>query len=100
LTVAGWRRNPQAAAALLDRKPRLLRRLLGQFLPPVSAQDPAERIGLRLSSIRTPAQVQRAIGRVWSAWSRGEIGIAEAARIVRRLDARLRAVQRGAKTIG
>jgi hypothetical protein len=79
---------------LFKRQPWLLRRLLAPFLPPVSAQDPAERIGLRLSSIRTREQVQRAIRRVWAALSRGEIGTAEAARIARRIDARLRAAQR------
>jgi len=94
VTLQAWRDNPEACKALFKRQPWLLRRLLGQFLPPVSAQDPAERIGLRLSSIRTRAQVQRAIRRVWSALSHGEIGTAEAARIARRIDARLRAAQR------
>jgi len=94
VTLQAWRQNPEACKALFKRQPWLLRRLLGQFLPPVSAQDPAERIGLRLSSIRTREQVQRAIRRVWAALSRGEIGTAEAARIARRIDARLRAAQR------
>jgi hypothetical protein len=94
VTLQAWRDNPEACKALFKRQPWLLRRLLGQFLPPVSAQDPAERIGLRLSLIRTRAQVQRAIRRVWSALSHGEIGTAEAARIARRIDARLRAAQR------
>jgi len=94
VTLRAWRENPEACKALFKRQPWLLRRLLGQFLPPVSVQDPAERIGLRLSSIRTREQVQRAIRRVWAALSRGEIGTAEAARIARRIDARLRAAQR------
>jgi hypothetical protein len=94
VTLQAWRDNPEACKALFKRQPWLLRRLLGQFLPPVSVQDPAERIGLRLSSIRTREQVQRAIRRVWAALSRGEIGTAEAARIARRIDARLRAAQR------
>ena len=94
VTLQAWRQNPEACKALFKRQPWLLRRLLGQFLPPVSVQDPAERIGLRLSSIRTREQVQRAIRRVWAALSRGEIGTAEAARIARRIDARLRAAQR------
>jgi hypothetical protein len=94
VTLRAWRENPEACKALFKRQPWLLRRLLREFLPPVSAQDPAERIGLRLSSIRTRAQVQRAIRRVWSALSHGEIGTAEAARIARRIDARLRAAQR------
>src|SRR5690349_7906785 len=53
VTLQAWRENPEACKALFKRQPWLLRRLLGEFLPPVSAQDPAERIGLRLSSIRT-----------------------------------------------
>src|SRR5260221_2030995 len=33
LTLQAYRRNPQAASALLDRKPRLLRPLLARVLP-------------------------------------------------------------------
>jgi hypothetical protein len=95
VTLQGFRKNPEACQALFRRQPWLLRRLLRQFLPPASAQDPAERIGIRLSSVRTPTQAQGAIRRVWSAMSRGEIGTAEGARIARRLDARLRAARRG-----
>ena len=94
VTLAAFRKNPEACQALFRRQPPLLRRLLRQFLPPVSAQDPAERIGIRVSGIRTRAQVQWAIRRVWSALSRGEIGTGEAAGIARRLDARLRAADR------
>ena len=95
VTLQAFRKNPEACQALFRRQPPLLRRLLRQFLPPVSAQDPAERIGIRVSGIRTRAQVRWAIRRVWSGLSRGEIGTGEAARIARRLDARLRAAQRG-----
>jgi hypothetical protein len=94
VTLQAFRKNPDACMALFRRQPSLLRRLLRQFLPPASAQDPAERIGIRVSGIRTRAQVQSALRQVWSALSRGEIGTAEAARIARRLDARLRAAER------
>src|SRR5438105_11103418 len=62
LTLAGWRRNPQAGAALLDRKPRLLRPLLGQALPrPAKPQDPAERLGISVVSLRDAAEMQQAM---------------------------------------
>lgn len=94
VTLAAWRTNPDACKALFRRQPALLRRLLRQFLPPVSARDPAERIGIRVAAIRTPLQARHAIKRVWSALRRGEIGTAEGARIARRIDARWRAAQR------
>jgi uncharacterized protein DUF5681 len=94
VTLAAWRENPDACKALFRRQPSQLRHLLRKFLPPASARDPAERIGLRLSSIRTPEQARRAIKWVWAALARGDLGTAEAARIARRLDARLRAEQR------
>src|ERR1700693_6432887 len=48
LTLQAWRANPQAAAALLDRKPWLLRPLLAAALPAASAPavDPGGRPGL------------------------------------------------------
>jgi hypothetical protein len=94
VTPQAFRKKPEACKALFRRQPSLLRRLLRQFLPPASARDPAERIGLRLSSVRTPQQARRAIKQIWSALARGDIGTAEAARLARRLDARLRAEQR------
>jgi hypothetical protein len=94
VTLQAWRANPEACKALFRRQPKLLRRLLRQILPPASARDPAERLGIDLSAIRTPPQAQRAIKRVWSALARGEIGTAEAARLARRIGARLRAAQR------
>jgi hypothetical protein len=94
VTPQAFRKNPEACKALFRRQPSLLRRLLRQFLPPVSAQDPAERIGLRIASVRTPQQARRAIKQIWAALARGDLGTAEAARLARRVDARLRAEQR------
>jgi hypothetical protein len=94
VTPQAFRKNPEACKALFRRQPSLLRRLLRQILPPASARDPAERIGLRLSSVRTPQQARRAIRQIWAALARGDLGTAEAARLARRLDARLRAEQR------
>jgi hypothetical protein len=94
VTPQAFRKNPEACKALFGRQPSLLRRLLRQILPPASVRDPAERIGLRLSSVRTPQQARRAIKQIWAALARGDLGTAEAARLARRLDARLRAEQR------
>jgi hypothetical protein len=42
----------------LDRKPYLLRRFAQQVLPPARAtRDPAERLGIDLSSVRTPEEL-------------------------------------------
>ena len=95
LDLQGWRANRQAALALLDRKPWLWRPLLAQVLPPRRAIDPAERLGIRLASLRTEEDVQRAVRKIWAALSRGEIAPAEAARLSRRV---LRAVQRLERT--
>ena len=94
MTPQAFRKNPEACKALFRRQPSLLRRLLRQILPPASARDPAERIGLRLSSVRTPQQARRAIKQIWTALARGDLGTAEAARLAHRRDARLRAEQR------
>jgi hypothetical protein len=85
VTLAAWRANPEACNALFHRQPWLLRQLLGQLLPPLSAQDPAERLGVSLSSIRTPEQALRALKRVRAALARGEIAMTDAARVQRRL---------------
>src|SRR5207237_903803 len=46
--------SPQALSALLARKPHLLRPLAAQLLPPPLASiDPAERLGIDLSSLST-----------------------------------------------
>ena len=42
VTLAAFRKNPEACKALFRRQPSLLRRLLRQILPPASARDPAE----------------------------------------------------------
>src|SRR5438105_13912504 len=62
LTVHAYRRNPQAAFALLARKPRLLRPLLARVLPPASAErDPARRLGISVSLLHHAADFQRAL---------------------------------------
>ena len=95
ITLQAWRANPQAVSAVAKRRPWLLRPLLMQVMPPpASAQDPAERIGVRPEAVRTPQQAQQAIGRLWAALARGEIGTGEAAHIARRVHARLRLQRR------
>jgi hypothetical protein len=53
--VKGSSGNPrQALSDLIDRKPHLLRPLAAQLLPPPLASiDPAKRLGMDLSSLRT-----------------------------------------------
>ena len=98
LTVAAWRRNPQAASALLDRKPRLLRPLLMQLLPrPARPQDPADRLGISIEALHNAADMQQAMQTVLTAASAGEIGIREAGRIARRIRTRMRALRRFAR---
>jgi hypothetical protein len=72
--------------ALLDRKPGLLRPLLAQVLPRARAVDPAERLGIRLSSLRTPEDLQQALRKMWRALSAGEIAPADVERIARRIE--------------
>ena len=97
LTARAWRKNPQAASALLDRKPHLLRALLAQVLPPASAWHDAERLGISLSSLNDAADFQQALQTVWAAASQGKIGPFEAGGIARRMRTRLRAVRRLAR---
>ncbi len=88
----------EALAALLDRKPHLLRPLAAQFLPPpLPPTDPAERLGIDVSAIRTANDLQHMLRQVWAAISRGDLAPAEAARIARRGRARHRAVRRAAR---
>ena len=94
VTLQAWRANPEACKALFHRQPWQLRRLLARILPPARPIDPAERIGLRIASVRTPEQVWRALDKAMQAASRGEIAPAEAARIMRRIEAQLRAERR------
>jgi len=87
--------STQALSGLLDRKPHLLKSLAEQLLPPplVSA-DPAERLGIDLSSLRTAEDCRQVLAAVLMAVARGEIAPAEGAHIARRVDAWLRAVRR------
>ena len=86
---------PQALSDLLDRKPYLLRPLAAQLLPPpLAAIDPAERLGIDLSSLRNAEDARQVLCTVLAAVSRGDIAPAEAARIARRVRARLRAARR------
>jgi 5-methyltetrahydropteroyltriglutamate--homocysteine methyltransferase len=83
--------SPQALLDLLDRKPHLWRPLGSQYLPPArAATDPAARLGLDPSSLRTAEDIRQALRTVLVAVARGAITPAEAARIVRRVSARLR----------
>jgi hypothetical protein len=86
-----------ALSALLDRKPYLLRRLAAQLLPPLPPADPAERLGIDLSSLHRAEHALQALRTVFAAVSRGEIAPAEAALIARRVRARLRARRRLAR---
>jgi len=95
LTLPAWRRNPEAASRLLDRKPRLLRPLLVQLLPRrARPQDPAERLGISLEALHTAADMQQTMQAVLAAVSAGEIGIREAGRIARQVRSRMRALRR------
>jgi hypothetical protein len=85
--------SARALSNLIERKPHLLRPLAAQVLPPpLAAIDPAERLGIDLVSLRTAEDVQDALAAVLAAVARGELAPAEAARIARRVRARLRAV--------
>ena len=90
-------RTARAPAKLIDRKPHLLMPLAAQFLPPPATIDPAARLGIELSSLRTVEDLCQALSTVLAALSRSEIGPAEAARIARQGRARLRSVRRLAR---
>lgn len=88
----------QALSDLLDRNPHLLRPLAAQLLPPpLSGRDPAERVGIDLSSVRTEEDCRPVLSTVLTAIARGKIAPAEGARIARRVRARLRALRRLAR---
>jgi len=90
--------SAQALSKLLDRKPFLLRPLAQQLLrPPLAAVDPAVRLGIDLSSLRTAGEVRRVLSTVLMAIARGEIAPAEGARIAGRVRARVRAGRRLAR---
>lgn len=78
--------SARALADLLDRKPHLLRPLAAQLLPPPrTAIDPAKRLGIDLSSMRTAEDCRWVMPTVLAAIARGEITPAEGADIARRV---------------
>ena len=97
LTLQAYRRNPQAALALLDRKPRLRRPLLASVLPPARRRDPAERLGISISELQNAAAVQQSLQRIWEGLRAGEIGPREAGRLARQVRTRMRALRRLAR---
>ena len=80
---------------LIDRQPHLLRALAAQLLPPPLAPiDPAERLGIDLSSLRTVEDFRQVLPILLTAVACGEIAPAEAVHVARRAHARLRAIRR------
>ena len=78
--------SARALADLLTRKPHLLRALADQILPPPrGAIDPAKRLGIDLSSMRTAEDGRWVMPTVLAAIARGEISPAEGADIARRV---------------
>jgi hypothetical protein len=90
--------SAQALSDLLDRKPHLLGLLAVQLLPPpLKPIDPADRLGIDLSSLRTAEDLRELLPKVLAAIARGEITPAEGARLARRARTRLRAIRRLAR---
>jgi len=90
--------SARALADLLDRKPHLLRPLADQLLPsPRTAIDPAKRLGIDLSSMRTAEDCRWVMPTVLAAIARGEITPAEGADIARRVRAWSRWVRKLAR---
>jgi hypothetical protein len=90
--------SAKALSKLLDRKTYLLRPLAAQLLPPpLKPIDPAERLGIDLSSLRTAEDLRQLLPKVLAAIAHGEITPAEGARLVRRARTRLRAIRRLAR---
>jgi len=89
--------SAQALSDLLDRKPHLLRPLAKQLLPPRAPIDPAERLGIDLSSIHTAEDLRQLLPKVLAAIVHGEITPAEGARLARRARTRWRAIRRLAR---
>src|SRR6516165_4880000 len=90
--------SERALADLLDRKPHLLRPLAAQLLPPPrTAIDPAKRLGIDLSSMRTAEDIRWVMPTVLAAIARGEISPAEGAEIARRVRAWSRWVRKLAR---
>src|SRR5712675_2245228 len=86
--------SAQALSDLIDRKPHLLRPLAAQLLPPLAPIDPAKRLGIDLSAVRTAEEFRRVLASVLTAIARGEIMPAEGVDIAKRVDARLRGGRR------
>src|SRR5712671_6062129 len=63
--------SAQALSDLIDRKPQLLR-------PPLTAIDPAARLGVDLASLRTVEDLRQVLATVLAAVARGDIAPAEA----------------------
>jgi hypothetical protein len=90
--------SARALADLLDRKPHLLRALADQLLPPPrTAIDPAKRLGIDMSSLRTAEDCRWIMPTVLAAIARGEITPAEGADIARRVRTQLRWVRKLAR---
>lgn len=87
----------QALSNLLDRKPHLLRPLAMQLLPPLAARDPAERLGIDLSTARTAEDFRKVLSAALRGVAKGEIAPREAAIIARRVRRRTRAMRRLAR---
>jgi hypothetical protein len=85
--------SPQALSDLLDRKPHLLRPSCCNCCRPSLPVDPAERLGIDLSSLGTVEDFRRMLPIVLAGISSGKIAPAEGARLVRRLRAQLRTIQ-------
>jgi hypothetical protein len=94
--------STQALSDLLDRKPHLLRPLAVQLLPPpLDSIDPAKRLGVDLSSLRTIEDCRQALSTVLAAVvARGEIAPVDGARIAHRVGSRLRDVRRTTTLVG
>ncbi len=87
-----------ALSDLLDRKLQLLRPVAAQLLPPpLTDIDPAARLGIDLSSLRTVEHLRQVLATVLAAVARGDFTPAEGAHIAERADARLRAARRLAR---
>jgi hypothetical protein len=87
--------SAQALSNLLDRKPHLLQPLVLQLLPPpLAAIDPAERLGIDLSSLHTVEDFGQLLPTVLAGIASGKIAPAEGARLARRVRGQLRAIRR------
>jgi len=93
--LVAWPLSRQALSKLLDRKPHLLRPLALQLLAPaLTPVDPAERLGIDLSTLHTAEDLRQLLPKVLAAIAHGEITPAEGARLARRARTRWRAIRR------